>query len=477
MAKLQLTVIIMGAGQVGQGLARRLTKEGHQVKIIDSNTTLLAEIENHVDAMCIAGNGASAAVLIEAGIKKADLFIGVSDNDECNMVSSSLAKQFGVTTVIARVKNEEYLAPDRKLYADAMHIDLIINPDEVASLELHDLLMIPVANSVAEFAEGRLKLIGFRVKPESLLCGKPLKELPKLGYDETLLFACVVRNGHVVVPRGDTIVNAGDQVYVITSPAAYGYVSELGGVKDCLLKKVVIVGASRAAFFLADRLESSGVHLIIIEEDEDRCEMFADLLQDVTILHGDGTDISMLKEAGVSDADGFIAASQDDETNILAALLAKQEGASRVITITRKPQYIPLLRYIQPIDVAINPRLSTINAIMRFVRQGKTLTMTTLADDRAEAIELEVVENSPLVGKKLKSNPFPSNVLLGAIVRGDEILIPKGEDELLAGDHAIMIALSESVEKLDDLFADHRGNGWGSMMKKAAQKLTANGNS
>ncbi|MDP8246389.1 MAG: Trk system potassium transporter TrkA [Candidatus Hinthialibacter antarcticus] len=477
MAKLQLTVIIMGAGQVGQGLARRLTKEGHQVKIIDANTTLLAEIENHVDAMCIAGNGASAQVLIDAGIQNADLFIGVSDNDECNMVSASLAKQFNVTTAIARVRNEEYLVPDRALYADAMHMDLIINPDEVASLELHDLLMIPMANSVAEFAEGRLKLIGFQVKPESLLCGKALKELPKLGYDETLLFACVVRSGDVVVPRGDTIVNAGDQVYVITSPSAYGYLSELGGVKDATLKKVVVVGASRAAFFLAERLEAAGVHLIIIEEDEARCELFADLLQEATILHGDGTDMSMLKEAGVRDADGFIASSQDDETNILAALLAKQEGAKRVISITRKPQYIPLLRFIEPIDVAINPRLSTINAIMRFVRKGKTLSMTTLADDRAEAIELEVVETSPLVGKKLKENPFPQNVLLGAIVRGDEIIIPKGEDALLAGDHAIMIALSESVGKLDDLFADQEKNGWRSMMKKAAQNLTTNGKS
>ena len=477
MAKLQLTVIIMGAGQVGQGLARRLTKEGHQVKIIDANTTLLAEIENHVDAMCIPGNGASAQVLIDAGIQNADLFIGVSDNDECNMVAASLAKQFNVATAIARVKNEEYLVPDRALYADAMGLDLIINPDEVASLELHDLLMIPMANSVAEFAEGRLKLIGFQVKPESLLCGKPLKELPKLGYDETLLFACVVRNGDVVVPRGDTIVNAGDQVYVITSPSGYGYLSELGGAKDAALKKVVVIGASRAAFFLAERLEAAGVHLIIIEQNEARCELFADLLQEATILHGDGTDMSMLKEAGVRDADGFIASSQDDETNILAALLAKQEGAKRVISITRKPQYIPLLRYIEPIDVAINPRLSTINAIMRFVRKGKTLSMTTLADDRAEAIELEVVESSPLVGKKLKESPFPQNVLLGAIVRGEEILIPKGEDALLAGDHAIIIALTESVGKIDDLFAGQEKNGWRSMMKKAAKNLTANGKS
>ncbi|MBZ0256675.1 Trk system potassium transporter TrkA, partial [bacterium] len=474
MAKLQQTVIIMGAGQVGQGLARRLTKENHHVKIIDANTTLLAEIENHVDAMCIPGNGSSAAVLIDAGIQNADLFIGVSDNDECNMVAASLAKQFDVATAIARVRNEEYLVPDRAHYAKAMHLDLIINPDEVASLELHDLLMIPTANSVAEFAEGRLKLIGFQVKSESLLCGKALKDLPKLGYDETLLFACVVRKGNVVVPRGDTTVNAGDQVYVITSPSAYGYVSELGGAKDASLRKVVVVGASRAAFFLAERLEASGVHLIIIEEDEARCQQFADLLQEATILHGDGTDVSMLKEAGVRDADGFIAASQDDETNILAALLAKQEGAKRVISITRKPQYIPLLRFIEPIDVAINPRLSTINAIMRFVRKGKTLSMTTLADDRAEAIELEVVEGSPLIGIQLKENPFPENVLLGAIVRDGEILIPRGENALQAGDHAIMIALSESVGKLDDLFAGSEKGSWSSALKKAAQNLTSN---
>ncbi|MBI1388657.1 MAG: Trk system potassium transporter TrkA [bacterium] len=460
MAKLELNVLIMGAGQVGQGLARRLTKEGHQVKIIDPNGTLLSEIENQLDALCIEGNGASASLLLQAGVKTTDLFIAVSDDDESNMIAGSLAKKFGVATAIARVRNEDYLVPDRSIYVEALNLDLIINPDEVASQELLDLLTIPVANHAAEFAEGRLKLIGFRVKPDAPIQGRRLKDLPTLGVGEPLLIACLIHENQVIIPRGDSLISAGDQVYVITSPNGFEFVNQLGGQTNGGLRKVVAVGASRVAFFLAERLAEHGVHMILIEQDEKRCERFADLLKDATILHGDGTDMGMLKEAGVRDADGFVACSQDDETNILSALLAKQQGATRVISVTRKPQYIPLMQYIQPIDVAINPRVATINAIMRYVRKGKTLSMTTLADDRAEAIEMEVGAGSPLAGRALKENFMPRNALLGAIVRGEQILIPKGHDALKPGDHAVLIALSDSVEKVDELFSSGGGKGW-----------------
>ncbi|RJP22070.1 MAG: Trk system potassium transporter TrkA [Candidatus Omnitrophota bacterium] len=446
-------VIIIGAGEVGKGLARRLTAEGHQVKIIDNNPVILADIESKLDVLTVAGNGASASVLLQAGIENADLFIGVSDNDACNLLSCAIVKQFNVMRTIARVRSEDYLLPDRSHYSNAMNIDLIINPDEVAAIELYDLLENPIANSVADFAGGRLKLVGFRATIASPICNRTLQELPELGFSDSLLIGSLVRGNEVIIPRGDTRVIPGDQVYVIVDSASLDKLNKLGGIAARELRKVVIVGASRVSFFLAEKLKNSGANLILIDQDEARCEQFAAELEHATILHGDGTDITMLNEAGVNEADGFVAASQDDETNILSALLAKEQGAKRVISLLRKPQYIPLLAHIKPIDVAVNPRLATINAIMRYVRQGKILTMATLAEDKAEAIEVVVDSESVLIGKKLKDGFIPRDILLGAIVRENEVIIPKGEDELRANDQAIVIALKDKISKVDELFS------------------------
>ncbi len=459
MAIQALSIIIVGAGEVGKGLAKRLSQEGHQVTIIDSNPAVLADIESQLDVLTVFGNGASAEILLQAGIKQTDLLIGVSDNDECNLLACAIVKQFNVAHTIARVRNEEYLLPDRSYYGKAMNIDLIINPDEVAALELFDLLENPIANSVTDFAGGKLKLVGFRATTASPICNRTLQELPQLGFSDSMLVGSLVRGQEVIIPRGDTRVLPGDQVYVIANTSSLSLLNDMAGIVARELRKVVIVGASRVSYFLLDKLQNKGANLILIEQNEQRCEQFATELIHVTILNGDGTDINMLSEAGVSEADGFVAASQDDETNILSALLSKERGAKRVISLLRKPQYIPLLAHIKPIDVAVNPRMSTINAIMRYVRQGKIMMMATMAEDKAEAIEVEVESESVLIGKKLKDGFLPRDVLLGAIVRGEDVIIPSGEDELRANDRAIIIALKEKVDKVDALFTRFKPTG------------------
>ncbi len=445
--------MIIGAGEVGKGLARRFVNDGHNVKIIDIQADVMSDLESQLDVMTIEGNGASAAVLLQAGIESMDMVIGVSDNDDRNMLACAVAKQYGVTTTIARVRHEEYVFPNRDAYAKAMDIDLIINPDEVASQELCDLLENPVSNTVTDFAGGLLKLVGFKVKTDAPICNRALNELGGLGFKGQMLVATLVRNQEVIIPHGETRIYPGDQVYVIAAPSALDIVNQMGGVKNRNLRKVVMVGASRISYFLADRFEDKNIRFILIERDLNRCQEFASELEETTVLHGDGTDMNILKEAGASESDGFVASAQDDETNILSCLLAKEQGAKRVITFIRKPQYMPLLSHIKPIDVAINPRQSTINAILRFVRQGKILSMTTISDDRAEAIEVEVAQQSTLVGRKLKENILPRGVLLGAIVRNGSIIIPSGDDQLEAGDHALVIALKASVTKVDELFS------------------------
>lgn len=458
MATSALKIIISGAGQVGSGLAERLGPQGHKVTLIDTNSTLLSELDTHLDVMCLEGNGASATILQEAGASKADLYIGVSNSDECNLIGGALAKQMGTRISLIRVRNENYLLPTPDLYRQAMNLDLIINPDETAAQELYDLIINPVATNVADFASGRLKLIGMGITRDSPMAGKLLRNIAELKLGGKFLLACIIRNDEVIIPRGDAQIHVGDKAWVITTPDSYDSVNKLGGINNRTLKKVVLVGASRISYFLATKLKELGTKVVLIEKNQARAERFAEDLNETMILKGDGTDVVMLNEAGVNESDGFIAASQDDETNILAALLAKENGSRRVISVTRKPQYLPLMSHIKPIDIAINPRFSTLNAIMRYVEKGKSLSMTMLAGNRAEAFEVEVSEHSSLAHQELKSITFPSNVILGAIVRGDSVIIPSGDDHLLPDDHAIVIANVESVRKVDELFAGAKRN-------------------
>lgn len=453
MAGKKLKVVIMGAGEVGKGLAKELSAQGHDVTIIDTQAHLLNELDAHADIMTILGSGSDLSVLKNCHLEHTNLFIAVSSNDEHNLLACAAAKQLGADVTITRLRTDDFITADRELYKKALNIDLIINPDEVAAQELYDVILNPVAVSVKDFAKGKVKLIGFKLKSNAPICNRMLKEIPELGYDRSLLIACVVRGNDVIIPRGDFNLLANDMVYAIAESDSLKLVNQMGGVKNTAIDKVVFVGATRVSQFLAEKFASSHTRLLVIEKDKIRCEQFATDLANITMLNGDGTDIALLKESGVAEADAFIALSEDDETNILSSLLAKEQGTKRVIVLIRKPQYIPLLSHIQPIDVAINPRISTIHSIMRFIRQGEAVSMTMFADNKAEAVEVVVSEDSPLAGKKIREINIPNHVLLGAILRNGGVMIPKGENDLRANDRVIVIGLKETVEKMDKLIS------------------------
>ncbi len=476
MASKKLNVVIMGAGEVGKGLAIGLSSQGHDITLIDLQSSLLSEIETRVDLLTVTGSGADLQTLKRANIQSADLFIAVSSSDEHNLLACAAAKQYGVQTTIARIRTEDFISHDRECYQKALNIDLIINPDEVTAQELHDVILNPVASSVKEFAKGKVKLIGFRLKPDAPICNHMLKEIPELGYDKSLLIACVVRGHDVIIPRGEFTLYANDMIYVIADADSMKYINKMGGIKNDSVNKVVVVGASRVSQFLAEKFDQESIRLLVIDYDKDTCEKFATEIKNITMLNGDATDVALLKESGVADADSFIALSQDDETNILSCLLAKEQGAKRVIVLIRKPQYIPLLEHIQPIDVSINPRTSTIHSIMRYIRKGESVAMTIFADDKAEAVEVVVSNDSPLAGKKIREINIPNQVLLGAILRDDDVIIPKGENELKANDRVIVIGLRETVEKMDKLISSSdKPASLREMFKSISNAITGNG--
>lgn len=453
MASKSLKVVIMGAGEVGKGIAKELIAQGNDVTLIDQKSSLLSELESHYDILTVTGSGSDLNTLKMCDLHKTDLFIAVSSSDDHNLLACAAAKEMGAKVTITRIRTDDFLTEDKELYKKALKIDLIINPDEVAAQELYDIILNPIAISVKDFAKGKVKLIGFLLNQNAPICNRMLKEIPELGFKGSLLIACVVRGSDVIIPRGDFMLLEDDMVYVIAKTDSLKLVNQMGGVDRIHVDKAVMVGASRIAHFLAEKFMANSTRLLVIDKDKARCEEFATELSNVTILNGDGSDISLLKESGVSEADAFISVTDDDENNILSGLLAKEQKTKRVIVLIRKPQYLPLLGHIKPIDVCINPRISTIHSIMRYIRQGEAVSMTLFADDKAEAVEVVVSEDSPLAGKKIKDINIPNHVLLGAILRGDDVMIAKGDNELKANDRVIVIGLKETVEHMDQLIS------------------------
>lgn len=451
-----MRIIIVGGGEVGKGLAQRLGLEDHHVTLVEASPEQNAELENRLDVLCVEGNGASARVLDEAGMKSADMLIAVSDSDECNMVACALAKESGVATTIARVRNEAYVLPDRGVYAKALNIDLLVNPDEVAAVEVREVLQVPVATNVSEFAEGKMRLVGLNLTPHSPLANRRLAETADLGFQGIMTVVAVLRRNELIIPSGGLRLENNDHISVMVRKEDLAEVNRLAGQEPADLNKVVIMGGSRAGAYLASQLENDGVRVVLIEVNDERAAYLADELEDSLVLCADGTDISVLAEAGVAKANGFVAASSNDEENILSALLAKEQGAKKVIAILRKPHYMPLLQHIRPIDTALNPRVATINAILRYVHQGKLLTVVNLGENQAEAIEVVVAPDSPVVGLPLKKNVFPPNVLVGGIMRGDEILVPHGDTVIEAGDRALVVASREHIRDINNLLSRAR---------------------
>lgn len=448
-----MKIIIVGGGEVGKGLANRFVIEDHEVTLIEENETRVAEIESGLDVFCVQGNGACMHVLEEAGVNSADILIAVCDSDECNMIACCLAKAHGVATTVARVRNEGYVMADRDIYCQAMNIDLIINPDEVAAAEVHELLQTSVATEINEFAEGKMRLVGLNLTHSSPMLNRRLLEIGELGLHGKLTVVSVLRHNDLIIPSGDLRLHLNDHVSLMVRVDDIELVNQFAGIEEQPLNKVVIMGGSRAGAYLANRLENENVRVVLIEADEERAARLADDLEDSLVLCADGTDITVLAEAGVSQAEGFVTASTDDENNILSALLGKQQGARKVIAILRKSHYMPLLQHIQPIDAALNPRLATINAILRYIKQGKIQTVASLGENKAEAMEVIVAPDSPVIGKALRRNILPANVVLGGIIRDGDIVVPQGDTTLQPGDRALVVAPRELIGEINHLLS------------------------
>ena len=354
-----MRVIIIGAGKVGYKLAEKLSEEGHEVLVIEQNEDRRKILRENLDVLVSGGNGASPRVLSDAGITHTDLLISVTDQDEVNMLACMVAKRAGVTRTVARVRSPEYVQKDQALFREWMGIDLLINPEMVTALEILQILKTPAALDVEEFAEGLVRLLEVKLRQDSPLANIPLK---KLTLPANTLVVGILRQDNMIIPMGDDVLLPGDHVFFIGEHDAIVDFESQFTNKRSKVERVFIVGAGRVGRNLALLLEQSGISVKIIDKDEERCDTTACLLNKGIVLNGDGTDIDLMKQEGVGEADAIVCLTNDDKLNLLVALLAKRLGAKKSFVRVGRSEYASIMEQVG-VDVALSPQFLTVGVI------------------------------------------------------------------------------------------------------------------
>ncbi|MBW1701244.1 MAG: Trk system potassium transporter TrkA [Deltaproteobacteria bacterium] len=442
-------IIIVGAGEVGFHIAQRLSEEGQDVVLIDKDPRQIKRITENLDVQAFLGSGTSPSLLKNSGIETADMLVAATDSDEVNLIACLLARNLNQYMLkVARVRNQEFLQEKELLGQRSLDIDHIINPQSLMVKTILSLMEVPGASEVIDFVDGRVKLIGFTIKKDS-----PFKDRQLLSFkdlEEKLLVGAIVRRNQVMIPRGNDTIQEHDLIYVMVRNDELNDVLGLFDIKEETLRRVIIIGAGQTGTALATALDHSKVNVKIIDKNSERCADLAEKLERVIVINGDGADKNLLQEENIGDVDFMVTITGDEANNILISLLAKGLGAKKTITRVSKLSYIPLVSAIG-IDTVVSPRLSAVRAILQYIRRGKVISVAPLKGEQAEAIEAEALETSDIVNIPLSKVKFPKGAIIGAIVRGEQIIIPRGDSVIMPKDRLIIFALEQVVPKLEKL--------------------------
>lgn len=447
-----MRVIIIGGGQVGTELARRLSK-GHDVVVIEKNSNMARKIEGLLDLLVITGNGASVSTLEKAGIREAKFLIAVTEIDEVNIIACMLAKKYGVGTTVARIRNTEYADGSQVLTSEQLGIDIIINPERVAALEIAKMIRSPNVSEVEDYVQGNVRVMGYFVDKDSPFTGKKIMEI---DFPQGCIVCAIMRKpGEIIIPGGADEIRLHDEIYLLGKRDAFETFWWNPGRKR-YPKNIVIAGGGRVGYQVAEILEKKNKYSIkIIERNKDKCREIADLLNSTLVVQGDVTDISFLQEEEISRADVFVAVTGDDEVNLLSTLLADHLGARVTISEVIRPDYSLILDTIG-IDRVVSPRLMTAAQIMKLIRKGDVISLTILREDKAEVVELIVPERAYVAHKRLKDIKLPPGILVGALVRDEDIYVPSGECKIYPGDRVVLFYLSQLSDEVDTFFSSEK---------------------
>jgi trk system potassium uptake protein TrkA len=441
-----MDITVVGAGEVGFHLAGILSREDHRVSVIDSDPVKARRVMESLDVQFVVGDATRADVLTRAGVSKCDLVVVVTDDDQANLLTSVLAKALGAKRIILRLHDLDRLEEYRYFYKQAIGWDVVLSTEEFAAEEIVNTVREHHALEVESFANGRIQLRRYRVARESHMFGKPLHEL---GLPSGVLVGGVQHAEDFEIPRGDHVLEAGSQIYVIGKNHALDAFERMNGAQNLPRRSVVIMGAGRISRAIARRLKDvEGISLRVIERDVVRAKAFAaEFPSQVMVLEGDATELDLLNEERVGRANVFIATSGDDEQNMVACLLVHSLGAERTIALVNKSSYRHIYDLLG-IDQAISPRVLCANRILRFVRASSVYSAAVLAEGRAEVLEIEVKLPGKKTSSKVKSLALPGGTLIGAHIQGAEVSVPNGETVINEGDHVIVFVKPEYVDKV-----------------------------
>lgn len=444
-----MNIVICGAGEVGRHTAEVLAPVGHSITIIDQSAAKLAEVDELMDVGSMVGNCAEAQVLLTAGIDKADLLVAATNIDEVNLLASSVAKGLGCKTAIARVHHSGFFEGRGLDYAKHLGIDHLVCPEYTTAQAIAAALRSPGAIAVENFARGKVEMQRIEVSASSKAAGLKLRELRPPG---TSLIACVKRGGETFVPAADTQLQAGDVVTVLGEAKGFDQTSKYYNVEQSGRRKIIIMGRSTQSVWLCRELRRLNLSVRMLISDEARAKELAPKLEWVTTINADAINSDVLQEERVDQADAFIAATDDEETNILAAALAKTRGAKTSMCVMQRPTYLHLIEHVG-VDRAFSPRATAVTEFLRLLDHRDLRHLATLSEGIAELYEVHVTPKAEdVIGRPLSSIEFPRHTLVAALNRGEGVYIPGAQDTIQVGDTAVLIGPSKIEKELAKLF-------------------------
>ncbi|HEX9751264.1 MAG TPA: Trk system potassium transporter TrkA [candidate division Zixibacteria bacterium] len=444
-----MDIIVIGLGEVGKHIAGVLASEGQNVTLIDSSESALSQARESMDVMTLCGDGGRISTLNQANVAGTELVIAVTDNDEVNLLACLMAKKLGAERVIARVSDTDDPLAEDSTWAANLGIDLVISPERAAAVEIARIVETTGVTWVESFGDERVAMVRMRIREESApAVGRSLLEL---RLPQNVLVAAIRRNGHLIIPDGSERLADSDELYLIGKTDVLPEARTVLAGPQKPVSKAVIVGASPVGRALAQLLEESKIDTFVVERSAERAEAMAMQIRRGVVVRGDATSSGFIRAENLNNADVLIAATKSDEVNLMAGLIAKKSGIASTIVVSHKPDYMSIYEELG-IDTAISPRLLAANQILRYVRRGRVLSVSVLADGAAEFLEMQAEARTRITSTPLKDVGFPKGVRVGAVVTDDDVTVPGGDFVIPAHSRVIVLTTPEQRQAVERLF-------------------------
>ena len=446
-----MRIVIIGAGEVGFHVAKALSQEDHDITVIDIDPSKCKRASESLDVIVIEGNGASPRNLSEANVQEADYVLCLTRVDEVNLIASQQANELGANKIIARLRNQQYTTQDSIIKPEKFGINHVIHPEKEACREIVKLVHHSYATQVTDFESGRMQMIGIRIEKSFPIVGKTVREICDADSEFKFGIVTVIRDGESHVPWSDFIFSHSDIAYFIVKKQHLSALMHMLGKEATETKSIIILGGSKIGRSIAEELENE-LNVRLIDDDREKAEWLASKLEQTMVLHGDGTDVELLKAENINDADSFITVTESEKTNLLSGMLAHHLGVKQTVIHLSTTEYMPIVQEIG-LGAVLSKNMSTVNSILKFISSSQTESSVTTFDE----IDVDVIELSPEPGSKVTTSPlkdikFPEDSIVGVINHHEKLSIARGTSQLTEEDKVLVFAKSNAVSKLKKLF-------------------------